>query len=145
MGYEVRPDGTILVSSLDEAIALSKRLRGVGEPALAPEKLGGSAKPKPRAGTWKRLTDPEADAKARALLGTVAAGGKQGVTGMALAKQLGLVDARGLAGLFQVARKRVKERGKGKPEKYYFQKKRTRDRGAVWTANADHLKEIGLL
>ncbi len=137
MGYEVRPDGTIIASTLDEAIALSKRLR---QESLQP----GSPRPARNNGQNGRPVSPEeVQQKVTALLNALATAGKPGLSSTALATQLGLVNPKGLSSYVVAAKRVIKDKG-GRPEKLLW-RKRTAKEGAIWHTNVEKLKEIGIM
>jgi hypothetical protein len=129
--YQVKPDGSIVADTLDEAIALSRRLRGL--PA--------------RRSRQTKAEKPEKQDSERglALLHAAVEAGDSGLEAKELANKLGIQNARGLSASIQAARRLIASRAtNGRPEEDFFERRRSRE-GTFWVAHVEALKEIGLI
>jgi hypothetical protein len=137
VAYEVKPDGNIIASTLDEAIALSEKLRQV--------EVGRTKKPEKSESDHQERPAPSQEMmkKARAFLGALLASGSAGIESTALAERLGLSHARALSAYVSGTKKLIKLNG-GRPDKI-FSRERSKE-GAIWRLHvqADRLEELGL-
>ncbi len=140
--YEVRPDGTIVVESLEEALALQRRIQE-GKGKKAPIVSAAPTRAHEEEQLYARL-DSAATDRARAFLAATAEGGKAGVKATALATKLGEENPQGLASYVKVARAMIAPLANGHSVDYYLFRTRGRD-GSRWFVKADALKAIGLL
>jgi hypothetical protein len=131
--YQIRPDGTILTEDADEALALQQRIY---ERAMQAQKTLFARKATPT--VIADLT------RAKEMIETTATSGKTGIQSISLAKAFGLEDPKGLATHVKAARELIIKHAPGRPVEDFLWRERGNG-GTRWYANAERLKEIGLL
>jgi hypothetical protein len=145
MGYEVRPDGTIIAPDENAAIRLSKRLRELAESTpnghkpRAPLKAARAAR--------KPDEDARAEAKGRALamLRVLAVAGAEGVDSKPLAKQTGVASPKGLSPYALLAKAIIDEKAPGEADRIFWRTKLRNPRKTTWYVDGPRLRELGLI
>lgn len=126
-GFEVKPDGTIIAPSLEEAVALSRHLRSEALRSVLKE--------------HQTTAEDYIPTALKALAGA----GHHGLTSSALAEKIGLQDSRGLAGVTKRIKNEIISKANGVDVKRFIWHKKTPGRPTMWFVNEDKLKEIHIL
>ena len=133
MRYEVKPDGTIVVGSLEEAIELSRMLQSNGVPRKQKSKESNSE------------TDPVGK-RAFQALEILGRSGDMGIRASKLAKELGLENPKGLAGVAKAIRHRIEEKALGRYKVTdIFWRIKIGGQPSRWFVNPDLLAAVGLV
>jgi hypothetical protein len=138
MGYEVRPDGTIIAPDEAAAIRLSKKLREQATRTTAApsggERKGSFAQRKARPGSTERV---------RQLAGLLLAAGEKGASSRDIADALGIDNPKGLSPYLLGLKREIEARTTEPAERCFWQK-RGKDKARRWYANPQKLKALGI-
>jgi hypothetical protein len=140
MGYEVKPDGTIIASTVEEALALQRRILQQTTEIYRPVEI-------PPAQAGPNVASHGAREKGLQFLRIIAdnsrGAGKKGIPALSLAQKLD-VDPKALSFYVRAAKFLIQERSDGKSTDKFLWKERGQD-GTMWHADTDRLREIGIV
>ena len=131
-GTIVKPDGTLVVETWDEALALQRRIRGASpsRPAVRAATSTASRQGKPHKGIE--------------FIQAAATSGRPGIGSVKLAERLGVAHIKGLSIHAKAARLLIAEKAGPRPVDSFLWKEKGRD-GTTWHGHTERLREIGLL
>jgi len=158
-GYGVTASGVIIGvegsnMTMEQALALQSGMRthtrGAARPATSKPSLAArtARKPKPIPRPTPIVSKPqtvEIDGAVLRALSEIARAETNGIAATELATKSGIKNPKGLSGLIRKGRQAIAELSGSKSIGKYLWRKRTRDRGAVWYANSQKLREIGVI